>query len=128
MAEELSDEERELIRAERKQQVLAGLRTRIAGMSGAHARARSPSALSQSLTVSLSPSFPLFLSLAALPLCCVVRLALRYGSLFVDEEFQEFLEAFGDAIVDSTSREVDRLEVGIKKILPDARTVDFETH
>ena len=57
-----------------------------------------------------------------------MRLALRYGSLFVDEEFQEFLEAFGDAIVDSTSREVDRLEVGIKKILPDARTVDFETH
>jgi hypothetical protein len=46
----------------------------------------------------------------------------------VDEEFQEFLEAFGDAIVDSTSREVDRLEVGIKSILPDARTVDFETH
>jgi hypothetical protein len=28
-----------------------------------------------------------------------------------DEEFQEFLEAFGDAVVDSTSREVDRLEV-----------------
>ena len=45
-----------------------------------------------------------------------------------DEEFQEFLEAFGDAIVDSTSREVDRLEVGIKSICPDARTVDFETH
>ena len=53
---------------------------------------------------------------------------LRHAACHVDEEFQEFLEAFGDAIVDSTSREVDRLEVGIKSILPDARTVDFETH
>ena len=59
---------------------------------------------------------------------CVVDYCASCGHSHADEEFQEFLEAFGDAIVDSPSREVDRLEVGIKSICPDARTVDFETH
>ena len=53
IAEELSEEQQEAIRAERKQQVLAGLRKRIAGMSGAHARTRALSLLSRSLSLSL---------------------------------------------------------------------------